>query len=198
MLAVAAPAVPSLLLAVAALAPQAVRAEKADEQKPILWSGARLTGKRNQGGVDIVELEGNVLVNQGTRAIQADRAVIRQNPDGSMSATAYGNPIKFREKRDGADEYVEAFAQRAEYDGQKKLLELFDKAMLRRDKDEIRASYISYNTETEAYRAEGQRGGDAKAPETESRVRGVFQPRPKDAKAESTRLQPAPAPKGKD
>ena len=75
---------------------------------------------------------------------------------------------------------------------------VYEMLVFRRDKDEIRASYISYNTETEAYRAEGQRGSDAKAPDSETRVRGVFQPRAKETKGESARLQPAPVPKGKD
>jgi lipopolysaccharide export system protein LptA len=184
-----------LMLAAAALTPTQAHAEKADGDKPIAWSGARLTGKRNVGGVDVVELEGKVVVTQGTRTIRADRAVIRQNADGSMSATAHGNPVSYREKRDGVDEYVEAFAQRAEYDGQKKLLELFDQALLRREKDEVRASYISYNTESETYLAEGQRGAKS---EGDGRVRGVFQPRPRDTKAEGAKLQPSPAPRGKD
>jgi lipopolysaccharide export system protein LptA len=178
------------LVGVAAmLAPAVARAEKADSEKPIAWSATRLNGKRQEGGQDVVEVEGKVVVTQGTRTIQADKAIIRQNADGSMSATALGNPVSFREKRDGVDQYVEAFAQRAEYDGAKKVLELFDKALLRRDKDEVRAGYIWYQTETEQYRAEGQR--DAKADSTESRVRGVIQPKPRDTKGEATTLHPS-------
>ncbi len=166
-----------------ALTPDAARAERADGEKPIVWSGDRLTGRKSDGGTDVVEVEGKVVITQGTRTIKADRAVIRQNPDGTMSASAYGNPVSFREKRDGAAEYIEAYALRAEYDGRQKLLELFDQALLRREGDELRAGYISYNTETEAYRAEGQRAAEAKGPATSGgRVQGVFQPKSKDSK----------------
>ncbi len=59
------------------------------------------------------------------------------------------------------------------------LLELFDRALLRRNQDEIRSNYISYNTATELSKAEG-RGGIIAAPESGgagARVRGVFQPK---------------------
>jgi lipopolysaccharide export system protein LptA len=183
-----------LALAAAGFAPAVAVAEKADKDKPVAWSGSRLTGRRTEGGVDIVELEGKVIVTQGTRTIQADRAVIRHHADGSMSATAFGNPVSFREKRDGVAEYVEAYALRAEYDGQKKLLELFDRALLKRESDEVRASYISYNTETETFRAEGQKPADGKAdPGSDGRVRGVFQPKSRDASDGKDSREPKPA-----
>lgn len=186
-----------LAVLVAAI-PVAAHAEKSDREKPITWSGGRLNGRRSEGGADVVELEGKVLINQGTRVIQADRAIIRQLPDGSLRATAFGNPVVYKEKREAADDFVEAFAQRAEYDGQKRTLELFDRALLRREKDEIRASYITYHTETEVYRAEGQGGPDGKGGTTsEGLVRGIFQPKnkePRDGKAEPTTPPPtAPA-----
>ena len=75
---------------------------------------------------------GNVVVTQGTLSIHADRITFHQNPDNSLSATAYGNPVTFREKRDGVDEYYEGFAQRIVYDGQKRFVELFDNALLKK------------------------------------------------------------------
>src|SRR5687767_11233789 len=71
------------------------------------------------------KLFGNVVITQGTMTIRADRIEFKQNPDNSVSATAYGNPITFRQKREGVDEYFEGYAQRAHYDGEKSLLELF-------------------------------------------------------------------------
>ena len=131
-------------------------------------------------------LLGNVILTQGTLTIHADKIVFHQNPDNSVSATAYGNPITFREKRDSVDEYYEGVAQRAEYDGQKRFLELFDRALLRKGTDEIRSNYISYNAETEFFKAEGRpdsRPAAAGESPLGARVRGVFQPQPKDDKA---------------
>ncbi len=151
-------------------------AETADREKPINWiaDSADVNAETKIG-----TLTGNVVITQGTMVIHADKITFRQNPDNSMSATAWGNPITFRQKRDGFDEYFEGFAQRAEYDGTKQLLELFDRALLRRNQDEIRSNYISYNTATEFAKAEG-RGGVVAAPESGgagARVRGVFQPK---------------------
>jgi lipopolysaccharide export system protein LptA len=151
-------------------------AENADRAKPINWiaDSADVNAETKVG-----TLIGNVVITQGTMVIHADRITFRQNPDNSMSATAWGSPITFRQKRDGFDEYFEGFAQRAEYDGTKQLLELFDRALLRRNQDEIRSNYISYNTATEFAKAEG-RGGVVAAPESGgagARVRGVFQPK---------------------
>jgi lipopolysaccharide export system protein LptA len=177
------PAVAAVVLAAAALVVQApcARAEKADRDKPINYQA-------DSGDVNyqtkIGTLLGNVILTQGTLAIHADKIVFHQNSDNSVSATAYGNPITFREKRDNVDEYYEGVAQRAEYDGQKRFLELFDRALLRKGTDEIRSNYISYNAETEFFKAEGRpdsRPAAAGEPSLGARVRGVFQPQPKDA-----------------
>ncbi len=150
------------------------RAEKADREKPINFSAeqpAEVDFEKRIG-----TLKGNVVITQGTMTIRADRIDFKQNPDNSLSATATGNPVSFRQKKDDSDEYYEGFAQRAVYDGQKQLLELFDRALLKQGSDEIRSNYVSYNSATGIFKAEGR----PDAPGIEGpgdRVRGVFQPR---------------------
>ncbi|HSC23878.1 MAG TPA: lipopolysaccharide transport periplasmic protein LptA [Casimicrobiaceae bacterium] len=170
----------AIVIAIAAAAALPARAEKADRDKPIHYQAD--TGDVNYQ-TKVGTLIGSVIITQGTLTIHADKVILRQNPDNSMSATAYGNPITFREKRDGVDEYYEGVAQRAEYDGQKRFLELFDRALLRKGADEIRSNYISYNAETEFFKAEGRPDTRPPAegePPLGARVRGVFQPQPKD------------------
>jgi lipopolysaccharide export system protein LptA len=131
----------------------------------------------------VSELLGNVVITQGTLTIHADRIQFHQNPDNSMSATAYGDPVSFREKRDDSDEYYEGYAQRVVYDGSKRFVELFDRALLKKSGDEIRSNYISYNAETNVLKAEGRpdtKPGDVSETPLGSRVRGVFLPQPKD------------------
>jgi lipopolysaccharide export system protein LptA len=168
-----------ILLAAAAHALHA-HAEKADRDKPINYQA-------DSGDVNVQTkvgtLSGNVILTQGTLTIHADKIVFHQNPDNSVSASAWGNPITFREKRDGVDEYYDGVAQHAEYDGSKRFLELFDRAMLRKGTDEIRSNYISYNADTEFFKAEGRpdtRPAAAGEQSLGSRVRGVFQPQAKD------------------
>ena len=180
----------ALLLAGAALqASHAARAEKADREKPINYSAD--TGDVNYQ-TKKGTLSGNVIITQGTLSIRADRIDFRQNADNSVSATAYGNPVSVRQKRDGSDEYYEGYAQRVEYDGAREFVELFDRALLRRGQDEIRSNYISYNAATEVFKAEGRADTPAAAdagPGT--RVRGVFQPKSDSPLAPGKGKEPA-------
>ncbi|MEP7181764.1 MAG: lipopolysaccharide transport periplasmic protein LptA [Betaproteobacteria bacterium] len=180
-----------------ALVPVA-RAETNDREKPINYSAD--TGDVNYQ-TKVGTLTGSVIITQGTLSIRADKIVFRQNPDNSMSASAYGNPVSFRQKRDGSDEYYEGYAQRAEYDGAKELLELFDRALLRRGQDDIRSNYISYNAATELFKAEGRTETKAVPgdPGPGARVRGTFQPKsdspfPGSGKGKDPAAKPAPAP----
>jgi lipopolysaccharide export system protein LptA len=190
----------ALVVLACALGPAPARAEKADREKPINYSAD--TGDVNYQ-TKVGSLAGSVIITQGTLTIRADRMVFRQNPDNSMMVTAYGNPVSFRQKRDGFDEYYEGFAQRVEYDGAKEFVELFDRALLRRGQDEIRSNYISYSSATEIFKAEGRPGS---TPPSDAgpgpRVRGVFQPKSdtpllptgKDAAKAGDKSAPAVAP----
>ena len=145
-----------------------------DRDKPITFAGdAGDANLQARGGV----LSGNVVITQGSLSIRADRIVFKQNPDNSLSATAYGNPVAIRQKREGFDEYYEGYAQRIEYDGSNNLVELFDRALLKRGQDEIRSNYVSYNTSTEVFKAEGRAGTVPDPTGPGARVRGMFQPR---------------------
>ena len=165
------------IVAIAASAALAglARAEQSDREKPINYSAD--TGDVNYQ-TKVGALKGNVVITQGTMTIHADRIDFKQNPDNSVSAVAHGNPVTFRQKQDGKDEYFEGYAQRAEYDGTKQLLELYDNALLKRGQDEIRSNYISYNAGTEEFKAEGRTASKA-APNAGpgARVRGVLQPK---------------------
>jgi lipopolysaccharide export system protein LptA len=162
--------------AVLFLAASVAMAEKADKEKRIVFSADDGSGisQDTPGGT----LKGNVVITQGTITIHADRIDFKQNPDNSMSATAYGNPVSFRQKRDDLDEYYEGYAQRAVYDGSKEVRELFDRALLKRSAtDEFRSNYVWYNSKTGEFRAEGRPDAPGAADGPGTRVRGVFQPR---------------------
>jgi len=167
----------ALLACLALCCAAAAHAEKADREKNIEFQGDSGGGNAES---KTGELVGHVVITQGTMAIQADRVTFKQNADNSLSATAYGNPVRFREKRDGADDYYEGYAQRIVYDGEKRFIELFDNALLKKSGDEIRSNYITYSAATEKFTAEGR--PDAKPPAAGdaplgARVRGTFQPR---------------------
>jgi len=181
------------LVAILAAAFAAVSiAETGDRDKPINFSADR--GDLNYE-TKLGKLDGNVVLTQGTITVRAAKLTFRQNPDNSMQVTATGNPVSFRQKRDGSDEYYEGFAQRIEYDGAKDLLELFDRALLKRGVDEIRSNYVSYNTKTEVFKAEGRPDTPAAAASDTgpgARVRGTFQPREGESLAPKGDAKAAP------
>ena len=185
------------IAAITALILLPASATQSDRDKPITFAGdAGDANLQARGGA----LTGNVIITQGTLSIRADRIVFKQNADNSLSATAYGNPVEIRQKRDGVDEYYEGYAQRIEYDGTKDLVELFDRALLKRGQDEIRSNYVSYNTATEVFKAEGRAGTTPDPAGPGARVRGMFQPRSesvgKDKAKDGAQDKAAPKDKG--
>lgn len=185
----------AVAFAIAALVAAPALAAQSDRDKPITFAGD--SGDANlqaRGGA----LTGNVIITQGTLSIRADRIVFKQNADNSLSATAYGNPVEIRQKREDVDEYYEGYAQRVEYDGTKNLVELFDRALLKRGQDEIRSNYVSYNTATEVFKAEGRASTVPDPTGPGARVRGMFQPRSESAGKDKDKARDGGKDAGKD
>ena len=182
--------VAALVLAQGVVAP--ARADDADKDKPINFSSdtGGYSNATNSG-----DLSGSSIITQGTLTLHADRITFKRNPDNSFSAIAYGNPVSFRQRREGTDEYDEGYANRIAYDGQKQLVELFDHALLKRGPtNELRSDYISYNRATD-YASVGTPPGAATASRPVSRVTGVILP--KDVNAADPGKGDKSAPAGK-
>jgi lipopolysaccharide export system protein LptA len=159
----------------AALLSFPAHAEKADREKPIHLEADTVTLD------DIKKVsvyEGNVILTQGTMMVRADRVQVTQNENGLDKVNATGRPVAFRQKMDNSDEFIEGFADRVEFDGVTRQLELIGQARLRRGNDELHGTRISYNANTEFFKVVGQ--PDAKTPS--GRVRAVILPKPRTAK----------------
>ena len=162
----------TLLLAIAAVA----HAERTDRDKPVNIEADRmLADDQKQTAV----FEGRVVLTQGTFVLRADKLTVRQDTQGGQTRVAVGAPATFRQKRDGVDEWIDGEALRIEYDGKTERVELFDKARISRDKDEVRGNYISYDSRTEVFRVQPSKDA-AGPPGREGRVRAVIQPKKKD------------------
>lgn len=180
-------------LVLAALLSLPAQAERADREKPVNIEADRVT---IDDAKKISTFEGNVVLTQGTLVLRADRMVVREDPQGFQHGTAYGNLAKFRQKRDGVDEYIEGEAERIEYDGRAERLQLFERAQMKRGADEVRGSYISYDQPTEFFRVTGT-AGNTTGGASLGRVRAVIQPKSKDAKdgkEAKPEVTPTPAP----
>ncbi len=146
------------------------RAEKADRSKPINLEADSVTlDDLRKTGV----YQGNVVLIQGTLMLRADKVDVSQDENGLKTVVATGNPVSFRQKRDGVDEYVEAYAPRVDFDNVKGLLELSGGARLRKGEDEIRGDVITYNTQTELYKVVGKQNAQTPA----GRVHIVIHPK---------------------
>lgn len=159
---------------------QSVLAERADRNKPVYLEADRATvedvNRKEASRVSI--FTGNVVLIQGTMRISADKVIMKEDLNGFRYATATGDLVSFRQKRDGLDEYVEGWSERAEYDSKTDKIELFRQARLKRGSDEVQGDYISYDMNSEFFKVIGskERGVEAGP---DKRVRITIQPKNK-------------------
>jgi lipopolysaccharide export system protein LptA len=156
-------------------------AEKADRTKPIHLEADRVTV---DDAKQIANFTGNVVLTQGTMIMRGDRMEVRQDKEGFRHGVMWGNLAYFRQKREGYDDYIEGWAERVEYDGRADKVQMFNRAMLKRGQDEVRGSYISYDSNTEFFQVDGATKSAASKP-GEDRVRVIMQPKPKASGAPS-------------
>jgi lipopolysaccharide export system protein LptA len=177
-------------------------AEKADAEKPVNIEADRVS-------VDDVKklqtFEGNVQLVKGTLIIRAERIVISQDDDGYQRGVATGSAgalARFRQKREGVDEYIEGEAERVEHDARNEKTEFFNRARVKSGQDEVRGQYISYDARNEQYVVTSGPDGTRAKPGSNERVRAVIQPKnkkedtpvvPPKGKAGSTVVPPRPA-----
>jgi lipopolysaccharide export system protein LptA len=157
-------------------APGFALAERADREKPVNLEADRIT-------VDDIKkvqiLEGNVQLVQGTLIIRTERLVVTQDAEGFQKGVAYGGAgglARFRQKREGKDEYIDGEAERIEYESKAEKADFYVRAMVRSGLDEVRGQFISYDGRTERYLVtSGPDGTSAAASGKPDRVRAVIQ-----------------------
>lgn len=171
-------------------------AEKADREKPTHIEANRMS---SDDAKRMSIFEGSVVLTKGSVRVLADRIVVRQDADGYQFATATGNPVRFRQlgdpKSDRAAVWTEGESLRLEIDDRNEKIELFERARVKRDQDEVRGEYIFLDQRTEYFSVSSGRdaakGAAAPAaPAAETRVRAVIQPK---LKPEASKAPAAPA-----
>lgn len=162
------------------LVAQSAYAERADRNKPIQLEADRATVEdvNRKEGTRISTFVGNVVLTQGTLRILADKLIMKEDAQGFRHATATGNLVSFRQKRDGMNEYVEGWSEQADYDSKTDKIELFRKARLKRGFDEVQGDYISYNMSTEFFQVNSSKERGAESG-SDKRVRITIQPKNK-------------------
>ncbi len=151
---------PLLILALA-LALPAAHAERADRDKEIVVNADKLTADdANHTSV----FEGNVIITQGTMRMTANRVTVREDTLRHKFYVAYGAPVTFRQKRDNVDEYVEGYAQRAEFDDLNDIVKLYENARVKSNQNEITGNFISYDVSRELAQVTGAPPGTQAPP----------------------------------
>jgi lipopolysaccharide export system protein LptA len=167
-------------------------AEKADREKPMNVEADAL---RYDDLKQTSLFTGNVVITKGTIIIRGARIDVRQDPEGyqhGLATAAPGQLAYYRQKREGADEFIEGEAQSIEYDGKADVVKFIRSAVLRRYKgatmnDETTGNQINYDNNTDIFTVDG--GAASASPGNPlGRIRALLTP--KDAAA----AVPAPAP----
>lgn len=155
------------------------QAERADRDKPMQVEAQKMT---IDDAKKIQILEGDVVVTKGTIVLRTDRLVVTEDQYGFQKGVAFGGPgglARFKQKREGKDEYVEGEAERIEYNTRNEIAELFHRAWIKSGADEVRGDYIWYDSIAEKYLATA---GDPDPKATlPPRVRAIIQPKSKGA-----------------
>ena len=190
------PLVPALaLIALMALVTPLAHAEKADREKPINLEADSIS----MDDINKVQvLEGNVILTQGTMQILTNKLVVTQDIDGFQKGVATGGAnglARFKQKREGRDEYIEGEAERIVHDARSEKTEFFVRGWVKSGEDEVKGHYISYDALTEKYlvtNGAGETKSATGAPQ--ARVRAIIQPKgknaPEEAKGEPLTLKP--------
>ena len=153
-----------------------VAAERADRSKPTQLEANRMSADDAR---KVSTFEGNVVLTKGTITLRGDRIVVRTDSEGFQHATVTGNPVRFRQKTDASQGrpgvWTEAEAQRLEIDEKNDRIELFERARVTRDQDEVRGDYVLLDQRSDFLSVSPGKGASPGA--TEGRVRAVIQPK---------------------
>lgn len=173
------------LLAIAGLVAGNAWAEKDDRNRPIQIEADLV---RMDDVQKTAMYEGNVILSQGTMNIAADRIDVHQDAKGMTLGVATGLPVHFQQKVEGRDEFLDAQANRLEYDARTEVIKLIGGARLKQGGDELRGGVIVYDVRTERYQAQG-----ATEDGKQGRVRAMIQPRNQTDAAPAAAPDSAPA-----
>ena len=91
----------------------------------------------------------------------AAKVVVREDAERHKFYVASGSPVTFRQKRDKVDEWVEGFAERAEFDDRNDVLKLYNRARVKSNQNEITGDFISYDMKREVAEVSGAPPGTA-------------------------------------
>lgn len=135
-------------------------AEKADRDKPTTIDSDKLDHDDQK---QVTIFTGNVVLTKGTLVMRGDRMELTQDSNGNYFGTMTGRPARFRQKREGINEFMEGEATTLDYNGKDEIVTLIQNAVMRRLegdvlKERVAGDRLTYNNLTERYQVESTEG----------------------------------------
>jgi lipopolysaccharide export system protein LptA len=185
------PALTAILGLLLILTAPVTRALESDRQQPMLIEADKV--EVDEGKSTSLYL-GHVQVDQGSMRLLADQVTVHHRADRRPRyVIARGQPAFFKQQLDGNDGEMQAYANRMDYDVERDLLILTDKALVIQGKDRIASDRIVYDRA----HSQVQAGGDSRVriiitPEEENKKGGHAKP---PAKPPTSPAPAAPVPR---
>lgn len=138
------------------LSAQPAWAERADRDKPTVIDSETLSHDEQR---QVTIFTGNVVLTKGTLSLRGDRMELWQDPAGNYYGIVKGKPARFRQKREGVNEFIEGESLTLDYDGKTETVVLIGNAIMRRLggdllKDQVSGDRLTYNNVSERYQVE--------------------------------------------
>ena len=160
-----------------------LQAERADRMKPMMVEADQFVRDETRR---VSKFQGKVVLNKGSLQIRADEIEIVEDQAGHQSATAVGNPVQFRQKREAVNEMIEGQGRRLFYASREETVRLEEAAEMRRlvegkPADIMQGELIVYDSRKERYEVNIAGARTEAKPQIDKaagRVRVVIQPRP--------------------
>lgn len=139
-----------------------------DKDQPIV---VEADGMEVDDGKGITIYQGNVVLDQGSIHLTADKVTILQKKGTTDEIIAEGKPVNFRQRPDGKDEDVKGSSHRVEYKTNSELIYLIgDAVLINEDGSSTKSDRITYDR-TKAVMTAGTKARG------KQRVRTIIEPK---------------------
>jgi len=118
-------------------------------------------------------LTGNVVIDQGTMHIEADKVIVKYAGNQIDTAQAWGKPVKFSQLPEGKDEEVRGQGMTLTLEQAKNLVTIKDNAKLVQGINTITGQVIYYNTLTSKMTVKGKTRSTLEKSTAEGKIKGV-------------------------
>lgn len=163
------------LLSLYALLTLPTAALESDKYQPINIEADRAEFDRKAGTAAYF---GNVVLQQGSLIIYADKISLIREGEELKEAIATGKPARFQQQLDDSDALTRARSQTMRFNTNQQKVTLLKEAFLKQGENSFRGEQIIYDTEQERVSARATPTGEAPAeqPKNNGRIKLIIQP----------------------